>query len=129
MNTLRNERGMIVNWLLKVVLALMLSGIVLYDAGAVIVNYVTLDSSAEDIARELATDMTATASVPVATTVADEARLLAREAGARLVGSRVDPDGMVHVKVRRTARTLLVRRIDAVRRWGRAVATGRARTS
>src|SRR5688572_6222420 len=50
MRRTRDESGIIVSWLLKIVLLLAVIGVVGFDLGSIVVNNVTLDSSAETVA-------------------------------------------------------------------------------
>lgn len=111
---------MIVGWLGRLVLVFAVLAIVAYDAGSIIVNHVTLDSTSNDIAVAISVD--AVPRRPAATTQAFEpaARDLAEEAGARLADFEVTPDGDVTVRLRRKASTLIVGRISAIADWARA---------
>jgi hypothetical protein len=125
-NAVEDERGVIIGWLVKLIFGVALAGVVAYDTGATLVNYFGLDSTAGDVAVELSAtvhDSSAGSTLPV-----DEARKLARRAGAKLVAIRLDDQGVLHVRLRRTADTLVARHIAALRPWTRAVAEASART-
>jgi hypothetical protein len=123
-----NERGVIVDWLGKTVLLLALFGVLLFDAASVAVNHLGLSSTAEDIAAAVSTDVTGS-STTTAAAVEEEARLLAREARARLVSAELDTQGVVHIKLRRKAKTLVLGRFGATERWTKAIASARAATN
>ena len=128
MSALSNERGVILDWLGKTVLLMALFGVLLFDGASVTVNHLGLASTAEDIAAAVSTDVTGSSTAdPVA--VEDQARLLAREAGARLVLAELDAQGVVRVKLRRQAKTLILGRISATEEWTRATASARAATN
>ncbi len=124
----RDESGVVLDWLAKIVVGLALVGVVLFDAGAVAVNFFGLDSTADDIATALSTDISASGSQMTAPQLQANAKAMAKEAGARLVRAEIDPEGILHVKVRRRASTLLLDRVDALKGYGRAVASSRATT-
>ena len=133
----RNESGIILSWLLKVVALLAAMGVVLFDVGSIIVNTVTLDSAARDVA------------VAVSITVDDSASRfftdsqvydLAVEqvnhetegvAGAKVVrkGTEVDDQGVVHVALRRKAKTLLTGLIGPLKKYTVGKADGTAGTN
>src|SRR3712207_6728399 len=46
----RDERGVVVSWLLKILLVLSILGVIIFDAASILVNIFTLDSSAKDTA-------------------------------------------------------------------------------
>lgn len=122
-----NERGVILNWLVKIILVLAIVGVVLYDVGAVVVNYVGLDSTADDIAIAISTEVGGGATDQ--TQLEADAKALAHEAGARLIAVIIDPQAnTVSVKLKRTAKTLIVRRVEPLEDWGRATSTGRSGT-
>ena len=135
MNPFRNERGVIISWLFKLVLFLALVGVIVFDAGSILVNVFTLDSAADDtaIALSLIVDpdefgtndqqVFDQASLLVAsdTTLAGDAKVIQN-------GTHVDEQGVVHVKLRRVADTLVVEQFTALRKWARATAEGSAST-
>ena len=125
---LRDERGIIVSWLVKLVIALAIVGVVLFDAGAIAVNAFTLSSTAGDIATALSTTVqqSGTASINE-NQLENQAQELADDAGAKLVSVTVDTNArIVKVRLRRSADTLIVRRVDPISKWGRATADGQS---
>ena len=128
MNVASDERGVVVAWLLKLVISLAIVGVVVYDAGAVAFNHVGLDSTAEDIALALSSDLS-TASARTSSVVTTRAEELARGAGAKLVRATLDTEGTLRVRLARRADTLIVRRVEGLKRYGRAVVTARARVT
>jgi hypothetical protein len=120
-----DERGFIVGWLGKLAIGFVLVGIVIFDGGSILVNFFTLDSTADEIAVRLTTDMPP-GSLSL-TTLEPQARTLAQEAGARLVDIRIE-DGVVYVTLRRRANTLIVGRIGPIEDWARATVEGQAGT-
>ena len=106
-----DDRGMVASWLLRVVVAFAVFGLVIFDAGAMTVNYFGLDSSANDILYALRSD-TAVLSNP--TQLQQRAAELAAEDEAQLVRANVDSKGWLHVRIRRRAKTLLAQRFEAL---------------
>lgn len=122
-DVLRDEHGLIVGWLGKLLMAFVLVGIVIFDGGAILINFFTLDSTADDIAREITTDTIGQSFVSQANLEA-AAREHAREAGARLVSVSVDESRRIQLVLRRRATTLVVGKIPPIADWARATAEG-----
>ena len=123
----KNERGVVLDWLTRVVLVLAFFAIIIFDGASIAVNALGLSSTADDIAAAVSTDTTGT-TVGTPVEVVEEAEALAAQAGARLVKAELDLQGVVHIKLRRTAKTLIAGRISALEQWVRATASGRAST-
>lgn len=119
MKIVRDERGIIVSWLVKIVLGLAVFGVIAYDAGSIIVNYFNLDSKAEEIAVDLSTDI-ASGTQLSARDVEARAKQVAKTSGARLMRAELDEAGVLHIELRRRANTLLVGRVGAIQDWARA---------
>lgn len=117
-----DERGLIVSWLVRLLLVFVVMGILLYDAGSMLVNYFTLGSTANDIAIEVSTDIVVGESHFNQKAFEDQARALAKESDARLIHFDIQADGTVKLKLRRKASTLVVGRISALAGWARATA-------
>lgn len=135
---IRDERGIVADWLIKIVIGLAVFGVIAYDAGSILVNHFTLDSSADDIAVGVSTDIGAASRANQYTP--DEVWRLAKARvedeeegvkGARVAkeGTFIDETGVVHIRLRRTADTLIVRRIGAIEDWARATTDGQAGTT
>jgi hypothetical protein len=121
---------MITGYLVRIVIAFAVVAVFLYDAGSIAVNFFSLDSKAEEIAVSVATrltndelDSTNAKAVELA------AQEIADEADAHLVSAVLDPEGVVHIRLRRTANTLIVGRIPPLEDWTKATADGRAGSS
>ena len=124
----RDERGVIVGWLLKLVLVLGVVGALLFDGVAVAVNVFGLDSTAADIANALSTSVS-TADVTNQLAVEQAARDLAKDAGARLVRVKIDPvERILRVKLARRAKTLVLGRVGALEDWTKTTAVGTSST-
>ena len=121
----RDERGLIVGWIAKLLIGLALTGVVIYDAGSILINFFTLDSKAEEIAVTLTTGI-----LPNQLNLQDaqeQAAQLAQEAEAKLVKVEIDQaTRVVKITLRRRADTLIVGRISYIEDWARATAEGQA---
>ena len=116
---------MVAGWLFRVVLSFAVVGVLLFDAGAIAVNYLALDSTADDIANALETDLE---SVANRSALREHAQVLAEEARARLLKAEVDPQGVLRLRVRRPAKTLLAHRVDALKKWTRPIANAQVQS-
>lgn len=133
----RDERGIVIGWILRIVVGLALLAVVLFDAGAIVINYVSLDGATDEVALDVVTrvgsgaevipnrDCTRRAVDPTCRAVYD----IAREKGLRIVSARFDADGVFHVETKRTADTLIVGRIGAIEDWAVATASAQADTN
>ncbi len=135
---IRDERGIIGDFFLKVILGLGIFAVVAYDAGSILVNYFTLDSGADDVAVVVSTSVGTSGNAAQYT---DEeilqlakAQVNSEDGGvkdARVLreGTMIDDAGIVHIRLRRVADTLIVSRIGPIARWARATADGQAGTT
>lgn len=121
---------MISGWLIRVVAAFAVVAVILFDAGSMAVNFFTLDSKANEIAVSLAGAVTNhELQINDPKTLKHTARSMADEVDARLVSAEIAQDGVISVRLRRAADTLLVGRLPALERWTRATADARAGSS
>ena len=112
-----DERGVIISWLVKIVLFLAVAGVVLFDAGSILVNNVTLDSSSDDLA--IAVSLIVDTGIPNQYTDVEVWQLAKDTAkresitGVRVIqnGTEVDDEGVVHIHLRRKAKTLVAKYI------------------
>lgn len=126
MTLLQDERGIVVNWMAKLVIFLALLGVAIYDVSALAVNAFQLDSLVDEIAVTLSTSAGDGRSL---FELEKEAGKIARRQDAKLVELEVDDlDGMLRVTVKREARTMVVSRFSQLEDWGRMSATGRSST-
>ncbi|MFN2586609.1 MAG: hypothetical protein ABR613_00635 [Actinomycetota bacterium] len=133
----RDERGLVVAWLVRIVVLLALLGVVVFDAGSIAVNFFTLDGTADEVAVEVSTAASTGAAavpnlqcnrrsrVPACVSV----YTIARAHGVQVVSASYDQQGVFHVELRRTAETLVVGRVGAIEDWATATATATAATS
>ena len=137
MNLHQNERGIIADWLVKVVIGMVVFGVILFDVGAILVNFFTLDSAADDVAIAVSTDVGA---ADVSQFTDQEILKLVKEVvaspdngvqDARVLrrGTGIEDDGTITIRLRRVADTLIVGRIGAVEDWAMATTNGRAGTT
>jgi hypothetical protein len=118
-----NEHGFIVDWLVRLAIWFVIVAVVLFDGGSILINFFTLDSTADEIAVQVTTDaMSGSLRVD---TVQPQAADLAAAAGAELVGVRVEGN-IAYITLRREADTLVVGRIGWIEDWARATAEGQA---
>ncbi len=133
----KDESGIIVSWFLKVALILVVIAVVGFDVGSIVVNTVSLSSSAEDVAVAVSVTVADSSATTFSDTqiydlavevVEDETNGVA---GARVVrkGTRIDEQGIVHVRLRRRADTLVTRFIGPLKKRAVAVVDGQAGTN
>lgn len=121
-----DERGLITGFVIRMVLGLVIAGVVLFDLGAVVVNFFSVDQTAGSVAEAIAEQIATNeldSSDPRA--VRKEARKLAKEDGAKLIEFEASSSS-VTIKLEKEAPTLIVKRVPAFRDWGRATAEARA---
>jgi hypothetical protein len=126
---MKDDRGVVLNWLVKLIIGLAIGGVILFDAGAIVVNFFSLDGAADEIANQLATDVSSGEfDLRNEAELEDQARKEARKRDARLVKFHIDAKGRIHVRLRKTATTLVVGRIPPIEDWARSTAEGEAST-
>ena len=137
LRTLRDERGVVTGWFVRVLLALAIAGVILFDAAALVINYFGLDSTADEMAVALVTHVdnlqpgqmvNCDARNAVGPPFCMTAHELANESEATLLEASRDAEGRITVRLRRTAETVLVRRLGFLRKYGVARAQGTAGT-
>ena len=138
---MRNDHGVVLNWLVKLLIGVAVGGVILFDAGAITINFFGLDSAADEVANTMATEISSgqvsqsevqslgacgkrAAATPLCQTIKD----LAKEHKARILEVAVDLKGNLKIRLRRKADTLLVQRIGFIEDWGTATAEGTATT-
>jgi hypothetical protein len=126
---MKDDRGIVINWLVKILIAFAIGGVILYDAGSIAVNFFGLDGAADEIANQLATDVTSgKLNLEDESGLKLEARKEARKRDAKLTKFTIDAKGNIHVRLKRTAETLVVSRIPPIEDWAKSTAEGRAST-
>jgi xanthine dehydrogenase iron-sulfur cluster and FAD-binding subunit A len=121
---------MISGYLTRMVLAFAVVAVILFDLGAIAVNFFTLDSKADEVAVSIATSVTNN-ELPTNNPKAifDAAEVLAKDAEAKLVRAEIDQEGVVTIRLRRAADTLVVGRVSAFEDWTESTADARAGSS
>jgi Flp pilus assembly protein TadG len=113
----RDERGIIVNFLVKTLAVFALLGLVAYDLGQVVVAQVKAQDSAQAAAQAAADTFFMTKNVEKARTAAEDAAT-AEDAACRITSFQINTDGSVTVSIERRANTLIVARVPPLRRFG-----------
>jgi hypothetical protein len=132
-----DESGVILSWFLRVGLLLLVIGVVGFDVGSMVVNNVTLSTAAEDVAVAVSITVSESTSTTfpdqqiydlAVAVVKDEA---AGVAGAKVLrkGTKVDEAGVVHIRLRRRADTLVTRLIGPLKKYTVATVSGQAGTN
>jgi hypothetical protein len=133
----QNEQGIIADWLVKLVIGMFLFGVILFDVGAILVNFFTLDSAADDVAVAVSTDVGAGEDnqftdqeiFKMVKEVVDSPDNGVQDARVLRRGTGIDDEGTITIRLRRVANTLVVGRIGAIEDWARATTNGRAGTT
>lgn len=118
---------MIGSWFLKLAIWFAVIGVILFDAGAIVVNFVGLDNAAEEIAVTLSNAVNA-AEIDSLAELEEEAESLTTAAGAKLAFFEIDAEGNINMKLKREADTLLVKRISLISKWGKSTVEAKAST-
>ena len=114
--TRRDNGSIVLGWLTKLVVLLAVLGVLAFDGIAITVNNVTAEDDANTVARAAADAYHTTHDVQAAYNAALEAVPNSRDS---LLPRRfsIDPDGTVHLVLRRETRTLVVHHISALRHY------------
>ena len=121
----RDSGSIVLGWLTKLTVTLLLFGVVLFDSVSIGVARMSAADDANNAASAAASEWQATHDVQAAFNAASAAitnsneKLLTR-------GFTVSPDGTVHLFLRRSATTLVLYRIGALKKYGTITATGEA---
>lgn len=124
-----NERGVIADWLLKLIAGLAIAGVIIFDGGSMLVNFFTLDSTAQEIATSITHSLANKEIDPTQRDIELKAKELAAEAQVKLVRAKLDTAGRLYIKLRRTASTVVVGRIGPIEDWAKATADADLATS
>lgn len=126
---LRGEHGIVLDWLLRIGIWFVILGVILFDAGSIVVGYLGLDGTANDMAIGLSTDIgSGSGQLKTPVQIEEAAEALADEADAKLVRAEVDSEGTLHIKLRRIAPTLVVGKIGPIKKWAVLTAVASAST-
>lgn len=124
----RDERGIVIDFFVKLLVGLAVGGLILFEAGSIIGNYVTLDSTATEIANEISVPDRIGATV-TQFQLEQKAQVLAEQKGVRLRAVTLDREGFITVKISRTAKTLLVGRFSFSKDWAKATVEARVKAA
>ena len=138
---MRNERGVILNWLVKLVIGMAIGGVIIFDTGSIVINYFGVDGAADEIANQIATDVTtgkySDADLqtlnscdrrPTTNQICTAIQQKAKEHDAKLLNVTVDLQKNIKIRLKKTADTLVVERIGPIEGWGTAIGEGEAST-
>lgn len=127
MRSLLDERGVLLAWFAKIIVGLAMAAVIAYDSSAIIVNYFGLDTAADAVAVAVSSRVSdGSLTSPLA--IHQAAALAARHERAKLVGAHVGTDEVIHVRLRRTAHTLVVEHLAPIRSWGTATTAAQSST-
>lgn len=119
---------MVLGWLCKVTLTLSLIAVVSFDAISILTTRVGVSDDGVYAAREAAATWRGTHDVQAAYAVAVSAATEKNPANkVSKHGFRIDPDGTVHLRLTRTAKTWVVSRIDRTAGWAELTKDSAAR--
>ena len=119
----------IVSWLIKLVVGFAVAGVLVFDLGALAVNFFGLDSTAQEMAHQLATDVVDRGIENRPDEVKLRAKELAETAEVKLRKVRIDGDGVIHLRLSRQAETVVLSRIGALDDYTTATADATSGTS
>ncbi len=138
---MRNEKGVVVSWLVKMVIGFAIGGVIIFDAGSLATNFFGLDSAADEVANQIASEVAtggaspsdlnalrACTKRPSSSPLCTQLQEKVKEHDAKIVKVTVDLKGDLKVRLKRTADTLVISRIGFIEDWGTATAEGRAST-
>ena len=112
---IRDERGLVVNWLIKVIIGFVIIGILLFEVAALLLVRVRASDIAADAATEAGFTYRDTRSEERASETAES---YAEREGAEFISLTVDEERrVITVTVQRTAKPLFIDRIEAFDRW------------
>lgn len=124
----RDDGGILMDWLVKLVLVLGLCGLAAYDAISITSTKAAVADEASYAASEAATSWQESKDVQrayeVALAAAAEKNPKDRVSPKEF---RIEPDGTVYLTVRRTAKTVVVHRIDRIAAWAKVGQEGSGR--
>jgi hypothetical protein len=116
-----DDRGIVINWLVKVAVAFIIVGLILFEIGAVVIVRTTAGETASKAATEAGFRYRDTGDVNRA---ADVAREYVESQGAEFISYSVDPEGTTStVSVRKRAKTIFLQRIEPLKKYTVATAT------
>jgi hypothetical protein len=128
MNLIWDERGVIVDWLIKIILLVVVGGTILFDTGSIVVNRLSAEATADDVATLAANEVAFGGETFTAAEVEEAVEVEAERHDVKLLKFEYDAtEGTIFVKVRKRATTFVAGRFDVFNDWTRA--TGQATSS
>jgi hypothetical protein len=126
MDTVRRDSGsIVVGWLTKVAIAVAVVGVMLFDVLSVTAANLGASDDASQAATVAQAEWRNSHDVQVAYDAAVES-LPSDSESISPSSFRIDPDGTVHLVVRRDAKTVLVRHIGPLKHYANVHASGEA---
>lgn len=121
--------GIVIGWLTKIALVFAVAGFVLFDAISVASTMANVADQGSTAAMEASVTWDETHDVQAAYNSA-VASATEQDPGNSVSakGFAIDPDGTVHLRISREARTLILFRWDKTRSWAEVTRTARARS-
>lgn len=119
----RNEHGIVLGRLMKLLLFAAVAAFVLLNSGAIVTNIFGLSNDADEIAIAVSTSMADDPSL-TAPQAEQQAQEMAHEHGAHLLRLWVDDTNVLHVRLQRRAHVALIEGIKALRPYVVAKTTG-----
>lgn len=122
--------GIVVGWLVKLVVVLGICGIATFDAISISTTAAAVSDDGAFAAREAADRWRDTHDVQLAYEAAVAAAAV-KNRGDRLdpKGFRIEPDGTVHLSIRRKAKTVVVDRVGPIAHWAKITQQASGRPS
>jgi hypothetical protein len=119
----RNQDGVLVSWLMKLLAFTAVAAFVLLNAGAIVTNMFSLSDKADQIAVSVSTSMANDQGMTTyqAQTMAEK---MASDSGARLIRLWVDGQNVLHVRLKRSAHVALIGDVHAFKKFVVAKQTG-----
>ncbi|MGH2772864.1 MAG: hypothetical protein ACRDIU_07000 [Actinomycetota bacterium] len=114
-NFLRDESGIVVGWLIKILLMLAIAGLIVLEGGSLLWVRYTVSSAAQGAAQEGALDIKTKGQLANPEVAIRE---YIKEKDVELVTFSIDTSARtVSVIVRKQAQTFVVKRIDALKKY------------
>lgn len=127
MRSLSDERGVLMVWFAKFIVGLAVATVFALDSGAIVVNYFGLDSAAEAVAVAVSSEI-GNGSLTSPLAIRQAAVAAARREQAKLLRAHLDAEDIIHIRLRRSAQTLVVEHVEMVRDWATATAAAQSAT-
>jgi len=118
-----DERGLVGKMIVVTLILIVVIGLAVVEAGSIVFTKLSLENTASAVAADGARDLGTSHSQAGACQAAAES-LKERDGDAVLVTCQADPStGQIFIKLRKTASTLIVRRVGFLRKLGVVKAT------